>query len=97
MTQPLGEHQVLVRLMVMKRRTRPPLLAWWYDRLSVNIRKIFFRNFLLADAARLAGGRYHPGRLIAAFKHLKEYFQWLVTASQGAQPHNPPATQFPNS
>ena len=97
MTQPLGEHQVLVRLMVMKRRTRTPLLSWWYDRLSVNIRKIFFRNFLLADAARLEGVRYHPGRLIAADKHLKEYFQWLVTASQGAQLYNPPSTPLLNS
>ena len=91
MTQPLGEHRVIVRLMVMKRRSRNPLLRLFYDRFSVTIRKFFFRNFLLADAARLAGVRYHPGRLIPADRYLKEYFQWLAAASQsGPSPSTHP-------
>jgi nitrite reductase/ring-hydroxylating ferredoxin subunit len=85
MTQPLDDNRVLVRLMVMKRRSRNPFLALLYDRLSVNVRLMFFRNFLLADAERLAGVRYHPGRLIPADQFLIEYFQWLAVASHGGK------------
>jgi nitrite reductase/ring-hydroxylating ferredoxin subunit len=86
MTQPLGESRVLVRLVVMKRRSSNPLLRLFYDPLSVAIRKMFFSNFLAADAERLAGVRYNPGRLIAADQFLKEYFQWLARASNGRRP-----------
>ena len=88
MTQPLGESRVLVRLMVMKRRSRNPIGRLLYDRLSVEVRKLFFQNFLSADAERLAGVRYNPSRLIPADKHLAEYFQWLAVTAHGHEPTN---------
>lgn len=98
MTEALAEHRVRVRLMVMKRRSRNPLLRLVYDRVSVEVRKLFFRNFLAADAERLAGVRYHPGRLIAADQHLAEYFCWLAGAANGGAPWagtDSPATRPP--
>ena len=89
MTQPLGESRVRVRLMVMKRRSRNPLVRLLYDRFSVEVRKMFFRSFLSADAERLAGVRYNPSRLIPADQHLIEYFQWLAVAAHGRQPVSP--------
>jgi hypothetical protein len=83
MTQPLAEDRVLVRLMVMKRRSQNPVGRLFYDRLSVKVRKLFFRSFLSADAARLKGVRYNPSRLIPADRFLTEYFQWLAVVSHG--------------
>ena len=85
MTDALGNGRVRVRIMVMKYRSRNPLLRLLYDRLSVEVRQYLIRNFLAADAERLAGVRYNPGRLIPADRHLAEYFQWLAAASRGRQ------------
>lgn len=86
MTDALGGGRVRVRVMVMKQRSRNPLLRLLYDRLSVEVRKLLIRNFLAADADRLAGVRYNPGRLIPADRHLAEYFQWLAPVSNGRAP-----------
>lgn len=86
MTEPLGKDRVKVRIMALKDRSRHPLLRVFYDRVSVEVRKRFIRNFLAADARRLAGARYQPGRLIAADRHLADYFQWLAVAARGCKP-----------
>ena len=85
MTESAGDSRVRVRVMAMKKRSRNPFLRLLYDRASVEVRKIFIRNFLGADAARLAGVRYNPGRLILADRHLAEYLQWLAVASRGTK------------
>ncbi len=86
LTDAVGDGRVRVRLMALKQRSRHPLLRLIYDRLSVEVRKLFIRNFLSADAERLAGVRYHPARLIPADRILAEYFQWLAPVSHGRAP-----------
>jgi nitrite reductase/ring-hydroxylating ferredoxin subunit len=80
-TQPLDTGRVLVRLFVMKRRSRSLIGRLFYDRLSLAVRQRFLRNFLSSDVERLIGVRYSPGRLIAADQILMEYFQWLAAVS----------------
>lgn len=93
-TQPLDGGRVLVRVLVMKRRSRGLIGRLLYDRLSLAIRRIFFRNFLAADAERLAGVRYNPARLIAADRNLAEYFQWLAGVSRREWALTPSAGDF---
>ena len=93
-TQPLADGRVRVRVLVMKRRSRSFLGRLFYDRLSLAVRRIFFRNFLSADAERLVGVRYNPARLIAADQNLAEYFEWLAGVSRGAPVATPFADDF---
>jgi hypothetical protein len=92
-TQPIEGGRVLVRVLVMARRSRSFLGRWLYDRLSLGVRRRFLRHFLSSDAERLVGVRYNPARLIAADRIMIEYFQWLAAVSNGGAESMAPAAE----
>ena len=67
---PLEAARTLLRVTVSVRRGG-------CDRLNARVRRYFIRKFLEPDIARSAGTDFRPDRLIAADRHLADYFAWL--------------------
>jgi hypothetical protein len=49
----------------------------------LEIRRLFIKRFLTADAIRLNGVRYRPERLIEADQEMINYYRWLTLACRG--------------
>ncbi len=76
-----GGAGVRVRLLAFVKKSR---LGPWADRLHLAARRAGIRAFLQADAERLAGVRYRPGRLLpGADALLVGYFRWLAEVPGG--------------
>ncbi len=88
-TEPLASGGVAVCVLVFV----PPSRGWLgrlvLDPLHRWIRRLFIKNFLQSDAARLQGACYNPHGLIPEDRDLAEYFQWLSIVSHGV-PAIPP-------
>ena len=69
---PLEADRTLLRVIISVRRR---LVLW--DAIHARIRRYFIRKFLEPDVARSAGTDFRPDRLIAADRHLADYFAWL--------------------
>jgi phenylpropionate dioxygenase-like ring-hydroxylating dioxygenase large terminal subunit len=95
-TTPLSSGQTRVAVVVFVPRSASLAGRCLLDPLHAEVRRLFIKKFLSADAARLAGTRYSPSGLIAEDQHLADYFLWLVQSSQGnpwAGQAAPPAVQ----
>jgi phenylpropionate dioxygenase-like ring-hydroxylating dioxygenase large terminal subunit len=74
---PLDAGRTLIWVRVSVRRAGTALGRGLIDPAAARVRRYFIRKFLEPDVARSAGTRYEPGRLIAADRHLADYFAWL--------------------
>ena len=79
---PLEAQRTLVFVTVMVRRSRGRIGQVLRDPPNAAIRRLFIRNFLLADVERSAGTDFDPTRLIAADHLMLEYFDWLREAQE---------------
>jgi phenylpropionate dioxygenase-like ring-hydroxylating dioxygenase large terminal subunit len=82
-TEPLSTGQTRVRVVVLVPRSSSIMARRLFDPLHAEVRRLFIKKFLSADAARLGGTRYNPSGLIPEDQHLADYFVWLTQASQG--------------
>jgi phenylpropionate dioxygenase-like ring-hydroxylating dioxygenase large terminal subunit len=81
--EPLPDGRVRVDVFVFARQGRNPLRRAVVDPIHLEIRRLFIRRFLTADAIRLNGVRYRPRRLIEADREMINYYRWLAVASHG--------------
>jgi hypothetical protein len=82
-TEPLSQGGVQVRVLVFVRRSPRLLGRVLMDPLRLEIRRLFIKRFLSADASLLDGAHYNPHGLIEADRELAGYFQWLAVTSHG--------------
>jgi phenylpropionate dioxygenase-like ring-hydroxylating dioxygenase large terminal subunit len=82
-TEPKASGETRVSVVVFVPRSSSLAKRCFFDPLHAEVRRLFIKKFLSADAARLAGTRYNPSGLIAEDQHLADYFVWLAQASQG--------------
>lgn len=80
--EPLPDGRVRIDVYVYARRSRG-VLGRVTDRLILEIRRLFIKKFLTADAIRLNGVRYRPERLIEADRDMIDYYRWLAMTSHG--------------
>jgi hypothetical protein len=59
------------------------------DPLRLELRRLFIRRFLSADAHLLNSVGYNPRGLIDCDRYLSEYFHWLARASRGGAAAGP--------
>lgn len=85
-TQPQSDGSTKVWVFVFVPRSKSVTGRLSFDLLHAEIRRLFIKKFLSADAARLQGTRYHPHGLIAEDQYLADYFTWLASTSRGL-PH----------
>jgi nitrite reductase/ring-hydroxylating ferredoxin subunit len=72
-----------VRIVVFLPRSRRALGRIFLDPLRLELRRLFIRRFLSADAHLLNSVGYNPHGLIDCDRYLSEYFHWLARASRG--------------
>lgn len=82
--EPLPDGRVRVDVYVFARRARGAARWALTDRLLLQIRRLFIKRFLTADAIRLNGVRYMPERLIEADRDMIDYYRWLAETAQDA-------------
>lgn len=82
-TEPMAGGRTRVQVVVFVPRSRSLMRQVCIDPLHAEVRRLFIKKFLSADAARLNGTRYNPNGLIPADSYLADYFTWVARASQG--------------
>jgi phenylpropionate dioxygenase-like ring-hydroxylating dioxygenase large terminal subunit len=81
--EPLPDGRVRVDVYVFARQGRHALRRGLIDPVHLEIRRLFIKRFLTADAIRLNGVRYRPERLIEADQEMINYYRWLTLACRG--------------
>nr|WP_261360691.1 Rieske 2Fe-2S domain-containing protein [Aeoliella straminimaris] len=76
--EPLADGRVRVQVIVFAKRSPTALGRKLFDPLQLEVRRLFIKNFLTADAVRLNGVRYDPHRLIQADADMIDYYRWLA-------------------
>lgn len=84
--EPLVDGRVRVDVYVFSRKGRNVLRRNLLDPIHLEIRRLFIKRFLTADAIRLNGVRYRPERLIEADREMINYYRWLAASSHGKSP-----------
>jgi phenylpropionate dioxygenase-like ring-hydroxylating dioxygenase large terminal subunit len=83
-TWPLGPDRTAVQVIVWVRRSRSRAGRWLFDPLSLAVRRLFIRQFLMGDARlAMAGLRYNPHGLSASDTELAAYWRWLAAVAHG--------------
>ena len=99
--EPLADGKVRVDVYVFARRGRSLWRRYAFDWLHLEVRRLFIKRFLTADAIRLNGVRYAPERLIDADRDMINYYRWLAHAARNAaadaQEADAEAGRFSNS
>ncbi len=86
---PLADGRSHVRVIVWVPRRHPA--ASLIDRLDARVRRRFIRSFVMDDAVRSDGIRYHPATLTDADRELAAYLRWLAELHSNAPPGVTPA------
>ena len=81
-SQPLEQDKTLIEGIVFARRGRNPL-AGLFQPLSLWIRRLFTRGYLIEEAERLGSPCYRPACLIDNDRDMVDYFHWVA-----ALPHD---------
>jgi len=89
--EPLNDQQTLCSVIVFKQRSLTPVNRWLWDPLSLTVRKLLTRAYLIDEVRGLGCPRYAPHRLIAADREMKEYFRWVAALPQSRNLHDPHA------
>jgi aminopyrrolnitrin oxygenase len=84
-SQPLDEERTLVEGIVFARRSRFFAARAVVQPLSLALRRLFTRGYLVAEAETLGHPRYRPGALIGADRDMIDYFQWVAALPQCAK------------
>jgi nitrite reductase/ring-hydroxylating ferredoxin subunit len=77
-TQPLDGGKTLCEVVPFVRRNANPLLAKTVDRLSLEIRRVFTRGYMIDEIARLGNPQYNPHSLVACDADMIKYFSWAA-------------------
>lgn len=82
--EPLADGRVRIDVYVFARRGRSLWQRLAFDWIHLEVRRLFIKRFLTADAIRLNGVRYAPERLIDADRDMINYYRWLAGAAHGS-------------
>lgn len=87
---PVEENRTICSVIVFDRRWQNPLSRRLWQPLSLALRKVFTRGYLVDEAAKLGRPRYLPHHLLETDRELIEYFRWVASLPQSrtAQVHS---------
>ena len=80
-TRPLDDGKTLCEVFVFARRSANPLVRA-ITPLSLAVRQMFTRGYLVEEVASLGNPEYSPHTLIAVDREMIEYFCWAATLPQ---------------
>lgn len=80
--QPTPDGQTLCEGICFARPSRVPFL----DAINLAVRRVFTHGYLAAEAREVRGTRYRPENLGPNDLEVIEYFQWVASLPQSAQP-----------
>lgn len=86
---PLEDQRTECSVIVLKRRSRAAPARWFWDPVSLALRKLLTRGYLVDEVNGLGGPRYAPQRLIAADREMIAYFRWVAALPQGGSGATP--------
>ena len=81
--QPIDGGRTLAEGVVFSRRGRNPLTRALLIPISLWVRRLFTRGYLLEEASRLGNPRYRPTTLLESDKDMIDFFRWMVQLPQG--------------
>jgi nitrite reductase/ring-hydroxylating ferredoxin subunit len=84
--QPLENGQTLCEGICFAPRSRIP----FFTRISLALRRMFTRGYLLAETREIRGTQYRPENLGLNDREMIEYFQWVAALPQTARSAIPP-------
>jgi hypothetical protein len=67
---------------VFCRRHQNPLARRTLQPLSLAVRRMFTRGYLVDEVASLGSPKYNPGTLIAVDREMVDYFRWVSELPQ---------------
>lgn len=79
---PIGDQLTECSVIVVKKPSATALGKWLWDPLSLGVRKMLTRGYLVDEVASLGRPRYAPHRLIEADREMIEYFRWVAALPQ---------------
>jgi nitrite reductase/ring-hydroxylating ferredoxin subunit len=82
--QPIDGERTLADGVVFKRRGRTALTRALLDPLSLWVRSLFTRGYLIDEASRLGTPHYSPATMVETDQDMIEFFQWMAKLSQDA-------------
>lgn len=80
--QPIDGGRTLAEGIVFTRRGRNPVARAVFDPLSLWLRWLFTRGYLIDEANRLGSPHYNPATLVEADWDMIDFFQWMADVSQ---------------
>jgi nitrite reductase/ring-hydroxylating ferredoxin subunit len=85
-TQPLEDGRTRCDVFVFCRRSRSRLARAVLQPLSLAVRRMFTRGYLVDEVASLGSPKYNPNTLIAVDREMIDYFRWVceLTRQKGA-------------
>jgi hypothetical protein len=85
-TQPLEDGRTRCAVFVFCRRSRNALARAMLQPLSLAVRRMFTRGYLVDEVASLGSPKYNPNTLIAVDREMIDYFRWIseLTRQKGA-------------
>ena len=96
--RPLEDGTTLAEGIVFKERGRNPVTRALFDPLSLWVRRLFTRGYLIDEAARLGHPHYSPATMIDTDQEMIDFFHWIVDLPQEAdRPQPPPALHGPHA
>ena len=75
-TQPLAGEKTLCQVITFTRRSRNPIARATLGRLSLAIRRLFTRGYMVDEIGRLGNPRYNPHSLLPCDADMIDYFCW---------------------
>lgn len=79
---PLHDQRTECSVIVLKRRSRSAPARWFWDPLSLALRKLLTRGYLVDEVNSLGSPRYTPQHLVAADREMIAYFRWVAALPQ---------------
>jgi nitrite reductase/ring-hydroxylating ferredoxin subunit len=81
--QPIDGGRTLAEGVVFARRGSNPLARALLAPISLWVRWLFTRGYLIEEASRLGSPRYSPTTLLESDKDMIDFFRWMVRLPQG--------------
>ena len=85
--QPLDDGQTRCDVIVFAERSRSVSGKYLLDPLSLALRRLLTRGYLVDEVNQLGNPRYRPEHLIDTDRAMIEYFQWAAGLPQAADKH----------
>ncbi len=78
-TQPIDEGKTLCEVIVFAKRSRNPLIRTFWAPVTLWLRRVFTRGYIVHEIQLLGNPQYRPNRLIDSDQVMIDYFHWAAS------------------